>query len=158
MKGLRKHKGNYYGEFYDPERLPARREYPLRTRDRREAEQIYLRYRRDYALGTFDPWQDRRPGRHSLSDVIDLFLRAKRRQSQQTQKAYHSTLSLFEASCRAVAVDAVRERDVERFIQGGRQDGKPYTTKTQNNHLQRLNTFFRWCLREGYAQGDPSRT
>ncbi len=41
------------------------------------------------------------------------------------------------------------------FLPHGRQDGKRYTVKTQNNHLQRLNTFFRWCLREGYAQDNP---
>lgn len=46
MKGLRNRKGNYFGEFYDPEKNP------LRTRDKRQAEQLYLQLQR--AIVRFD--------------------------------------------------------------------------------------------------------
>lgn len=150
MKGLRCRKGNYYGEFYNIEKPNPRREYPLGTRDKAQAQQIYLRLQKEFALDTFDPWRDRRPGRKPIDEVVDAFLRTKRDQTQGTQRAYRSTLFLFINAIRASSVDMIKERDVERFIQG-----KSYTVMTQNSHLQRLNTFARWCIKQGHLQHNP---
>lgn len=150
MKGLRCRKGNYYGEFYDPAKTPTRREFPLRTRDRREAEQIYLRLRREYALGTFDPWSDQRPGRILLDEAIRAFLKTREGLAKQTQAAYASSLGLFLKRSRVTSADGITARSVLAFIQS-----RDYTVKTQNSHLQRLETFVRWLIEEGYCTDNP---
>jgi hypothetical protein len=73
MAHLREKKGNYYAEFYDPQRQPKRKWVTLRSRHKAAAQSRMYELQRKYHAGAYDPWEDpsdrpspsRRLGRNS---------------------------------------------------------------------------------------------
>ena len=48
----------YYTEFYDNYRSPIRKRFSLKTKRKRTARKLLVKFEDDYLLDKFDPWSD----------------------------------------------------------------------------------------------------
>ena len=85
---------------------------------------------------------------------FELHLRAERNLSPHTQRAYLSDVRQFAESIgTASAPDAVRVDDVRAFLADRHRRQSPTTL---GRKLAALRTFFRFLVREGHREADPS--
>jgi len=85
---------------------------------------------------------------------FELHLRAERNLSPHTQRAYLSDVRQFTESIgSASAPDAVRVDDVRAFLADRHRRQSPTTL---GRKLAALRTFFRFLVREGHREADPS--
>ncbi len=99
MPHLRKKRGKYYADFYDPYRSPSRKWVPLRTTDKQAATTKMVRLDREYARGDFDPWEDVAPQEGVLvSEAIEKYIASRKGHRPQTLATDRVTLESFERS------------------------------------------------------------
>jgi integrase len=155
MAHLRKKKGHYYAEFYDPKRTPARKWVTLRSSDKANARQKLAELERKEARDLFDPWQDTPPHEGlTVQDAIERFLTYRRRKKglrQKTLDNYRYTLGNF-ASSLASSLN-IRYVDAEHVRGYLNRDGLSRTSR--DTYYRQLRTFFRWCDEEGIVRKNP---
>lgn len=89
--------GNYFAYFYDSNRSPKEKSYPLRTTRKDIARRRLTKLEDEYADGKFDPWTDDEPvGAFTLEEAIERFLKDKRGSVRKSAvEQYDSKLGHF---------------------------------------------------------------
>ena len=161
MPNLRKKRGKYYADFYDPCRSPTRKWVPLRTTDKQAATIKMVRLDREFARGEFDPWSDTAPQEGVLvSEAIETYLKSRSGNRPKTLDTDRVTLQSFERSLPPVTlVQHVEPRHVRAFLDTPKKDGQPRAAATTKIYHARVQTFLGWCtdqrLRKG---GNPAES
>ena len=145
--GLHQKKGNWYGYWYDPHQHPRVRLYPLRTKNRRDAWALYSRLKRDYAEGTFDPWEKPADTSLSFADAVAGYLGACAHQSEATIKRKRSVLHRFAAHVGTRPPLHVRPDDVRAFL-----DGLGVRPRTRRVYLREIQTALSHFETEGLVK------
>ncbi len=166
MAGLHKDKrtGIYVVQFYDPDRLPRRKQASTGARDLRTATRIHRHWEAASAEGWFDPWVDvppvpgarTRPQR--VRQTVDVgesraqFLQTKSHRALNTRLNYERVTRWF--------VEHVGERQpvqaVTSDVVRGWLDSLDVKPITKANYVQHLRTYFRYCVGEGWLTEDPT--
>ena len=153
MASLQKRKSYYYAYFYDSERTPQRKSYPLKTRDKRVARRRLVEAERRYHDGELDPWgSDHRPERPTAVRAADDFLKTKRHLRPATQRAYTlalegTLLPTLPPGCLLIDISA---RHLRPLIYDA-----DVSVATQRHRYRHLRTFFNWALKVGHIEKSP---
>jgi site-specific recombinase XerD len=155
MAHLREKEGNYYAEFYDPDRSPTRKWKTLRCSDKKVARQRLAELEREEAMGEFDPWEEETPHEGlSLSEAVEQFLQYRRNKKNLREKTienYRYTLEDFADSVPVnLNVQYVGSNHVRDFLD---RDGLTQTSR--DTYFRQLKTFFSWCDDEGVVENNP---
>ena len=153
MASLQKRKRYYYAYFYDSERTPQRKSYPLKTRDKRVARRRLVEAERQYHDGEMDPWSsDYRPERITMAQAAEDFLQTKSNLRPATQRAYalaveRTLLPTLPPGCLLIDVSA---RHLRPLIYDA-----DVSVATQRHRYRHLRTFFNWAIKAGHLEGSP---
>lgn len=142
----------YSGVFYDPTRVPQRKEVTLRTTDQQAASQRLAQLDRQYMAGLYDPWVDgSRKEDVALDEAIKLFLR-EHRTRESTRGAKRYTLGRFQKHVPPrITLRQISARHVQSFI-----EDPAYAKSTRYTHFARLKVFFKWAWRRKMIQSLPT--
>jgi len=154
----------FMGEFYDASRHPPQRRISLGTRDEASARGKLVDLEREYALGLFDPWQDKvqRSGT-TLEQARRGFLRSREGMSAKTLRGYESILTMFEKALPpGMTMQMLEQRHVMQFLDAKRTrpKGGQYRLSgtSRKSYVRHLRAFFRWAIAEGHMRDDPTPT
>lgn len=155
MAHLREKDGNYYAEFYDPNRSPTRKWKTLRCSDKQVARQRLAELERKEARGEFNPWKEETPHEGlSVNQAVEKFLRHRRDRKglrEKTISNYQYTLKSFVESITAnLNVGYVDSDHIRQFLD---QDSLSQTSR--DTYFRQLKTFFSWCEDEGFVEDNP---
>lgn len=151
MGHLREKKGNYYAEFYDPQRQPKRKWVTLRTQDKAAAQSRLSDLQRQYSAGSYDPWQDPSELSISLSQAHERFLKSKDHLAEASLDKYDLVLrQLTDEAGGETSLLALRPEDFEAVY--FRDSLSDYSKHTYFSHLR---AFCNWALDEGYLKDNP---
>lgn len=151
----------YHAQFYDPNRIPAKKTLTLRTTDKQVARQRLAQMERDYAMGVFDPWKDK-TARDVLASVgVAEFERALKKEVQadaigaRHAESVVSTARLFvgwliERKGPGIRLDRISAADVREFVESKK------TANTRWQYHARLRRLFAWALETGAVQRSPA--
>ena len=157
MAHLREKNGNYYAEFYDPERSPKRKWRTLRCSDKQVARQRLSELERKEAMEAFDPWKEGVPHEGlTVRQAIEKFLRYRRDKKGLREKTidnYRYTLENF-ADSLTVGLN-VRYVDGNHIREYLDRDGLSQTSR--DTYFHQLKTFFSWCDGENIVEDNPIR-
>jgi integrase len=157
MAHLREKNGNYYAEFYDPERSPKRKWRTLRCSDKQVARQRLSELERKEAMEAFDPWKEGVPHEGlTVRQAIEKFLRYRRDKKGLREKTidnYRYTLENF-ADSLTVGLN-VRYVDGNHIREYLDRDGLSQTSR--DTYFHQLKTFFSWCDGENIVEDKPIR-
>jgi integrase len=135
---------NYYAQFESEGR---KRQLSLRTPDRRRARKLLLQLEAASDDGRWDPLSDslaaaerRVEAPKSLRAEIDAFLDSRQLLRVRTQGCYSQVLHLYEGE----------GLPLERFL----AKRSPVTRMT---YLRHIRVFYRWTVRQGWRDSDPSQ-
>jgi len=150
---IRKKQGKYYARFYDKFRQPKRKELALYTTRKSVAKKKVRRMEDGWAEGTFDPWAGGwQIENEPLSDAIEQFLHAKRREGLQesTVETYEYKLNAFSrhaptgAMVRDVKPDHVHSYLHAKVNQGQENERAP-SNATKRSRYRHVRAFFSWA-------------
>jgi site-specific recombinase XerD len=151
MAHLREKKGNYYAEFYDPQRQPKRKWVTLRTRDKSAAQSRLHDLQRKYSAGAYDPWQDPAEMSLTVTEAKEKFLQAKDHLAQATLQKYKLVIrQLIDAVSKRTPLRKVTASDLEAvYLRDSLSDYSKYT------YYRHVHVFIQWALDEGYLKDNP---
>jgi integrase len=155
MAHLREKNGNYYAEFYDPNRSPTRKWKTLRSSDKQVARQRLVDLQRKEAMGEFDPWKEETPHEGlSVDQAVEKFLRYREDKMglrEKTISNYRYTLESFADSVPVgLNVKYVDGDHIQEFL--NRDDLEQISRDT---YYRQLDTFFGWCGEESIVEENP---
>ena len=144
--------GNYFALFYDPNRRPKEKSYPLKTTRKEVAVKRFARALDDYEHGRLDPWNPTvTQERLTLQEAADRFLESRASLRLKTIKAYASALrTLTRALPPGLMLIDVTPEHLRPLIQ--ESSVKPATRRYRYRHM---NVFFTWVVRQGWIQASP---
>jgi len=143
----------FIAEFYDRNRHPRLKRVSLGTRDKSAALQKFARLEREYMAGLRDPWTDPvdRDGM-LVSEATEAFVKSREGRSEKTITNYTDILHIFcESLPPGMMIRAVEARHVDAFL-----NGRDLKATSRRTYVRHLSVFFRWCLKEGLMQHDPT--
>ncbi|WP_251980424.1 tyrosine-type recombinase/integrase [Salinibacter ruber] len=155
MAHLREKDGNYYAEFYDPNRSPTRKWRTLRCNDKQVARQRLAKLERKEARGEFDPWKENTPHEGlTISQAVEKFLRYRREVRgvrEKTIRNYQYTLESFADSISvSLNVEYVDGDQIRGFL-----DRDDLSQTSRDTYYRQLDTFFGWCKSESIVEDNP---
>ena len=149
MATLVKHRNLFSIQFYDKDRIPARKKIALRTSDKRLALRLKRKLEAAYLELRFDPWRDdprtlerKEGGAIAVSEALARFLASKQQSGRaaNTIRAYRDAIGLWTRVIGAqTPLKAIHVRDVAGFVHDPQVS--PTTRAFRHRHLR---AFFRW--------------
>lgn len=160
MAGLLERDGRYYAQFYDENRNPPRKRFSLRTKRKRSAQKLFVKFEDDYLEGDFDPWTDD-PWSYdedpyetvTFEEARNRFLERKRSngRTSNTLRTYREILDLFAGEIgERTVLEKVSEDQAREFIWDS-----SLADATQRKRFTHLRTFFRWSLQKDILKESP---
>jgi integrase len=152
MASLQKINGNYYAYFYDSDRRPKRKSYPLRVSLKSAAKKYKNRLEREYAEGDFDPWN---PGPRkellSLKEAGERFLENRRQRLRSSSvQSYETALrGLRRTAPTGVLLPDISAKDLRAYILA-----TDIAQATRAKRYRHLLTLFNWS-EEGLVERNP---
>lgn len=90
----------------------------------------------------------------SLGEAIVEFIQAKARKSDATRRGYqYCLLALMAFVGGGALVSDIAGKTIDGYIRSKMADGA--TVGTLNKHARYLHSFFKWCIKNGYANRNP---
>ena len=155
MASLRKINGNYYAYFYDKNRDPKRKSYPLRVSLKSAAKKLLRRLEGEYADGAFDPWNPAQDAKEHLpvSEAVNRFLQTKSHLRERTQETYRTLLRHWarDHTPPGLLLTGVQPEHLHSYIWGRSDIAKA----TREKRYRNLRTFFGWATDEGHIEESP---
>jgi integrase len=158
--------GTYYAQFYDSERSPSRKRFSLRTSTKSTARRKLTELEDAFVEGRFDPWANNgrkadpfnydRPEASrtaSLSDAIDRFAEAKRKQgrSERTVSTYRNLWERFTDRLRkGTKLSGVSPSDIEAFCYDD-----SVSSATRHKRYRHLHAILSWAEEKGLLPESP---
>jgi integrase len=159
MANLRKVSGNYYARFYDRDRQPKRKTWPLRTGRQDVARKRLAELEQAYRDGDFDPWGGGYTVEHvSLSDAVERFLDAKGKTVREATIAdYKSKLNAWKRdhAPAGIMLRDVAAKHLTAYINALTRQEKPPSNRTQRSRYGVLRTFLLWADDETLLDRNP---
>ena len=158
---MRKVSGKYYARFYDRERDPQRKTYPLKTTRQDVARRRLAELEEGYRNGNFDPWEGGwRYANAPLGEAIEQFLEAKEESGLQpsTLESYEWKLkALEEHAPPGVNVRDVAPEHVRSYVHAPKKRGdqEPVSNATKRSRYRHVRAFFGWAVEEDLAEESP---
>lgn len=162
MASLFTRDGQYYVQFYDPDRQPPQKQYSLRTRSKREAERLKIELEDEQDAGRYDPWCHdpttylaRGTDELTAEEALARFLEAKKREgcTPNTVHAYDDIISRFlRGAGLHRAVSTISRADINGYV---RQDR--LAAATRRKRYRHLKAWLRWLVHEDYLDDHPIR-
>lgn len=153
MASLRKVSGNYYARFYDRDRSPKRKTWPLRTGRQDVARKRLTELEQAHRDGRFDPWAGGYTHEHvSLSDAISRFLDAKHGTIRDvTVDGYESKLTHFrrDHAPAGIMLRDVAAKHIQSYIDAPTRRGKTPSNSTRRSRFRHARAFLNWASDEG---------
>ncbi len=156
---LRKIKGNYYGYFYDRNRAPQSKSYPLRVSTKEKAKTLLGRLETEYAAGTFDPWllyafPASRSGTYSETVMEYVaYLKAEQRR-KKTVDHYEWILNDFARHhdlSAGTPLSGINARQLREYV----KHDDSVSDATKANRYRHLKAFFRWAVKQKLIKANP---
>lgn len=164
MARLRKINGSYYAYFYDRDRSPKEKSWPLRVRQQSAARRKLTPLEKGYKTGEFDPWNGGWQSEAvTVSESVERFLRAKQGTVRPaTQDTYRQQLeALLQTLPRGgdIDLDRLQGADLQRYVfsfatKGG-ADANPPSNATQRKRYRHVRVWLNWCVKQGYIDRSP---
>lgn len=158
MARTRKINGSYYAYFYDRNRSPKEKSWPLRCSRQDVARRRLSELEEAFADGRFDPWAGGYTvERVSLSDAIQRFLDAKRGTVRSsTVKKYESKLNHWQRDHTPAGLNLrdVQPKHVRAYVGGTDKNGKPISNATKRSRYRHVRAFLNWSREEGLVDRD----
>lgn len=144
-------RGWFHMRFYDPKRPQTRKRVALRTQNPNRAYKLATELQREYELGIYDPWKDRRDT-PTAKQAAKEFEKAKARTLRpRSLEVLMSIVNRFVESlpvnCR---IDQVETNDIETFVYH-----KRLAPTTRETYYRNLHVFFAWCVGAGMLRAIP---
>ena len=163
MAGLSKdvRTGLFLVQFYDADRVPARKRISTGVRDKRSAERLRRFWESEHSEGRFNPWTEPPPTpgattrprtAATLSDARSQFLASRAHRAANTVANYRRVTGTFMSMVGGErAARSIRAGDLQVWID--QLDIKPVT---KANYVRHLRAFFRYCISESLLTEDPT--
>jgi integrase len=154
LQSTRKIGKRYYAYFYNPQKDPARKSFPLGTTRKRVAEKKARKLEEEVASGEFDPWDpltSNHSSNPSLEHAIGRFMDTRSRLRPKTIATYKSALNLLlQAMPVGMKLRHVSAKDVDRYVQSGN-----VRESTRAQRYRHIRTFFNWAEKNGLIETNP---
>ena len=153
MASLINQKGSFYGQFYDANRKPQRKQVPLKTKRKRVAERLLRRLEDEFALGEFDPWGSSKSLPYQkLQEAVTGYLESREHLSPHTVEKYRTVLSLL---VRHLGGDyplaQINSGDVQSCL-----EAKERKAVTKKVYATTMGPFFNWLIAGGVIKLNPT--
>lgn len=156
MAYLRKINGRYYAYFYDRERTPKKKSYPLGVSLKSAADAKRKRLEKEWAEGSFDPWNPEETQTEALTvpEGIDRFLDAKDHLRDSTVDTYEQQL---DAWSERLAPDLMLENLESDHLE-------PYVWQSDISAASRckryrhVRVFVNWARKNGHLTSNPIKS
>ena len=168
VKSWYRESSGWYVIFTDETRRPKSKWVRLDTHADPIAAQRFVEKAQAYDLGTFDPWAESVRA-VTFDEAKESFLAADPRLRESTRHERRQTLELLAGDLPGggdLALLAVRPADVRAFVyrkarprldkDGNPKPARELSSSTRAGYYARLRTFFRWCVKSGLLQADPT--
>ncbi|PEN11418.1 hypothetical protein CRI94_15395 [Longibacter salinarum] len=154
LQSIRKIDNRYFAYFYNPQKDPARKSFPLGTTRKRVAEKKARKLEEEVASGELDPWNPNRTtgtDNPTVEQAVSLFMETRQRLRPATIKAYRSAMNtLLLVLPVGLKLSHVTADQVDSVVQDG--DVRESTRAYRYRHLR---TFFNWAEEEGHIEYNP---
>lgn len=159
MARLRKINGRYYAYFYDRDRTPKEKSYPLGVSLKSAAQDLLRRKERAYARGEFDPWHPTEArAALSVKQAFDAFVESRRERCRPaTVETYDTILRVLRESLSpGLPIAHVGPEHLREYLldeKAGTDDAvKKSTLRMRYRHVRAC---FNWLEGEGYIDRNP---
>lgn len=154
LQSTRKIGNRYYAYFYNPQKDPSRKSFPLGTTRKRVAAKKARKLEEEVASGEFDPWNPNRATGTTTPTVegaVSQFMETRQKLRPATIKAYRSAMNTFLLVLPiGLKLSHVTAKQVDGVVQDG--DVRESTRAYRYRHLR---TFFNWAEDEGHIEYNP---
>mgnify|MGYP006426804351 CR=1 FL=1 len=151
-------------QYHDDDRSPSKKQFSLRTTNKRTATKLKAELDDLYQRGLFDPWTDdfrdrleelKRPdkpkGQTSLLEAKQAFIESRQGLADRTVGQYELVTRLFTTYAGEAAIAAITPADVQAFLQSG-----DLSLTTKHSYQRHLSVFFRWCQDQSWISENPA--
>jgi len=154
MATLRKINGRYYGYFYDRNRTPKRKSYPLGVSLKSAAEKMLRRLEEQWAAGTFDPWSPLPgPANLTVKEATETFLASRSHLRTKTQTAYATAMTgLLKHIPPGFPLRSLTSKHLQPYVMN-----PTVSVSTQRHRARHIRAFIRWAQDNEYMDHNPLR-
>jgi integrase len=159
---MRKVNGHYYARFYDRDRDPQRKTYPLKASRQDVARRRLTELEEGYRNGKFDPWEGGWQWENAtLEEATERFLKAKEQDGLQpsTLDAYQWKLQgLQEHAPPGAHVRDVTPEHIRSYVNAPKKrgDNEPVSNATKRSRYRHIAAFFSWAVEQDLVDESPA--
>jgi site-specific recombinase XerD len=153
MAYLRKINGSYYAYFYDRERRPKKKSYPLGVSLKSAADAKRKRLEQQWAEGTFDPWNPEEGQTEALTvlEGIDRFLEAKEHLRDSTVDTYRQQLEAWsEGLAPDLMLDHLGDEHFEPYVWQS-----DISAASRCKRYRHVRVFVNWARQNDHLTSNP---